>query len=58
MRFLNIRTPHLVHTDSERIAMIFPARRKEIGSSEPTTTVLSGPRKGKGPGAARKITDM
>jgi hypothetical protein len=47
-----------VNTDSERIAMIFPAGREEIGSSERIATVLSGPRKGKGPGEARRIIDM
>jgi hypothetical protein len=47
-----------VDADSERIAVIYPAGREEIGSSEPTTPVLSGPRKGKGPRAARRIIDM
>jgi hypothetical protein len=47
-----------VNTDSERIAMISLARREETGSSEPAATVLSGPREGKGPGAAHRIIDM
>jgi hypothetical protein len=47
-----------VDADSEKIAMIYPAGRKEIGSPEPIATVLSGPRKGKGLGAARRIIDM